>query len=48
MSKHRLITIGLAVAATAIVVGYMRKSAQTSIKAGTKAEDTIAGKLGLL
>jgi hypothetical protein len=41
-------TVGFAVVATALAVGYVRKSAATAIKAGTKADDTLAGKLGLL
>lgn len=48
MTKNRVITVAAAVVATAVVIGYLRKSAQDSIKAGTKSEDTLAGKLGLV
>lgn len=48
LSKSRLITVGLAAVATAVLVGQLRKSAAAAVKAGEKAENTWAGKLGLI
>lgn len=47
-NKSRLMTIGLGVAATLVAFGYLKKSAAAAVKAGTKVEDTLAGKLGIV
>lgn len=49
LNKSRLITIGLSVVATAVVVGMLRKSAAEKIASKqAEAKDTLAGKLGIL
>lgn len=47
-SKSRLMTIGLGAVVTLAAFGYLKKSAAAAVKAGTKPEDTLAGKLGIV
>lgn len=47
-NKSRLMTVGLAVVGSAVALGYLRKMGLQAVKDGKKAEDTIAGKLGLI
>lgn len=47
-NKSRLMTVGLAVIASAFTVGYLRKMAADAKKNGKSVEDTLAGKLGLV
>lgn len=42
--KTLLITVG----AGAVILGFIMKSGRDAVKNGAKAEDTVAGKLGLI
>jgi hypothetical protein len=48
MSKQRLMTIGIAAVAGAVVTGFLLSRARAAVKDGKKAEDTLAGKIGLV
>lgn len=48
MKMPNVKTLAITAAATVFITGYLLKSAREHIKNGGKAEETIAGKLGLV
>lgn len=48
MKTPNLKTLAITAAAALFLAGYLMKSGREAVKGGKKAEDTIAGKLGLI